>query len=100
MTELFAALADSPSLLPNLIGLTVRVRAYSTSTIFPLSSWKMLLRALSARRTQLQLVHVELVHTFSSSLKPAADILTALRELAADGMKVYIGAEGHNFVSG
>jgi hypothetical protein len=104
-TELFAALADSPSLLPNLIGLTVRPRNFDTSSLYAPdtaeSLWKTLLRALSARRTQLRVVRVKLMHgSLSSSLKPAADILAAFRELAADGMELYIGTDGCNFVSG
>jgi hypothetical protein len=104
-TELFATLADSPSLLPNLIGLTVRPRNFDTSSPYASdtaeSLWKTLLRALSARRAQLRVVRVKLTHesSLSSSSKPAADILATFRELAADGMELYIGAEEHNFVS-
>ncbi|KAJ7908706.1 hypothetical protein B0H13DRAFT_2661930 [Mycena leptocephala] len=95
-TELYAALADSPSLLPNLIGLTVRLHAYATSAL----SWKTLLRALSARRTQLRVVHVKLTQESSRSSNHTADIIASFRELAADGMELYIGTEGCNFVSG
>jgi aryl-alcohol dehydrogenase-like predicted oxidoreductase len=54
---------------------------------------------LSARRTQLRVVHVKLTHDLRS-LIPAGDILAAFRELAADGMELYIGTERHNYVSG
>jgi predicted nuclease with RNAse H fold len=66
---------------------------------FPLQA---LYHAVSARRTQLRVVQVKLrVLPDSASLmqQPMADILTAFRELAADGMQIYIGAEGRNIIS-
>jgi hypothetical protein len=94
----FAALgnSESPPLLPNLHSL---VLFSPTMQDFPLQA---LYHAVSARRTQLRVVQVKLrVLPDSASLmqQPMADILTAFRELAADGMQIYIGAEGRNIIS-
>jgi hypothetical protein len=91
--ELFTALADS-SLLPNLHTLTIDLYH---SDIFD-SSCMTFLRALSARRTQLQIVRVTLAAGPPASLKPA-DVLAAFRELVADGMQVHIGTEKYNFIT-
>ncbi|KAJ7828000.1 hypothetical protein B0H13DRAFT_304508 [Mycena leptocephala] len=95
VAKLFDALADSPSLLPNLHSLIIHL--YSSS--MPDSSWKTLLRALSTRRTQLQIVQVQLYVGPPLSLKPGADVLAAFRELIADGMQVHIGTQDSNFIS-
>jgi hypothetical protein len=90
--ELFNALADSPSLLPNLHSLVLQG--------FPLiqdSSWTTVLRALSARRTQIRVVQLvsyrlEANSTMSASWPPT-DILVAFRELVkAHGMQISLGA--------
>ncbi|KAJ7666949.1 hypothetical protein DFH06DRAFT_1470076 [Mycena polygramma] len=84
-TELFAVLADSPSLLPNLRRVSFCFSDDSLSD----SSWRTLLRALSARRTGLKVVDVE-VRFFPDIAK---DIIAALGELVTDGMKIEIGTE-------
>ncbi|KAJ7453716.1 hypothetical protein B0H11DRAFT_2245351 [Mycena galericulata] len=92
--QLFATLANSARILPTLHSLTVHL--FDPSPISSAASgslWKTLLRALTARRTQLLIVHV----TISRS-KPAANILTALRELAAGGMDIFVGT-GENVYS-
>ncbi|KAJ7834602.1 hypothetical protein B0H13DRAFT_2109603 [Mycena leptocephala] len=98
MGALFAALgnSESPPLLPNLHSLVLFSPAMQD---FPLQA---LHRAVSARRTQLRVVQVKLrVLPDSASLmqQPMADIFTAFRELAADGMQIYIGGEGRSIIS-
>jgi hypothetical protein len=56
----------------------------------PDSFWKTVLRALSARHTQLKIVDMKLTADAPESLKPPADALAAFKELAADGMRVLI----------
>lgn len=52
--ELWAALADAPSLLPHFRSLTIRTPFGGTSHAW----WQTLLRALTARRTQLRVVSI------------------------------------------
>ncbi|KAJ7860497.1 hypothetical protein B0H13DRAFT_1119480 [Mycena leptocephala] len=96
VAEFFAALAESPSpIVPNLHSLTIHL---NSSTITD-SSWKTLLRALSARRTQLQVVHIGLIYGSPDwVLEP--DIRAEFRQLVADGMQVYVGmsADDLNFL--
>ncbi|KAJ7933971.1 hypothetical protein B0H13DRAFT_2650441 [Mycena leptocephala] len=87
---LFAALAESPSVLPNLQTLMIFIDNNSASE----SSWKTLLRSLSARRTQLQKVHIYVRRNPYLSI-PEAEILAAFRELAADGIDVYVANVKH-----
>ncbi|KAJ7453657.1 hypothetical protein B0H11DRAFT_271519 [Mycena galericulata] len=94
--ELFSTLAQSPSVfLPNLRSWTIRLHLRADISD---SSWEALLRALTARRSQIQIVHVKFKHV-SPSLKPAPDILAGFRELVAGGMELYIGTNQENFVS-
>ncbi|KAJ7449988.1 hypothetical protein B0H11DRAFT_323287 [Mycena galericulata] len=98
--DLFAALAN-PSLriLPNLEDVTIRHPFSSTVfSVLPGSFWEMLLRALSARRTQIRVVHIETSRRPEPS-KPAADILAAFRELAADGMDIFVGTGEQNLLT-
>ncbi|KAJ7453608.1 hypothetical protein B0H11DRAFT_2325845 [Mycena galericulata] len=90
--QFFAPWADSPSnLLPNLRSLTIRFHSRSQ---IPDSSWEALLRALTARRTKIRTIRIDL---FSTTSKPAAYILAAFEELVVDGMEVYIGTKKQNF---
>ncbi|KAJ7457909.1 hypothetical protein B0H11DRAFT_2319466 [Mycena galericulata] len=94
--DIFAALAESPPhLLPNLRSLIFRLYEHGT----PSESWETLLRALTARRTQLQSVHIKYVGVSAEYFKkPAPNILAALEELIADGMEIYIGSETQNYL--
>ncbi|KAJ6477613.1 hypothetical protein C8R45DRAFT_363383 [Mycena sanguinolenta] len=90
--ELFADLAGSPSLLPNLHDLTIHILDV---TRFPSNisdlSWRMLVRALSTRPIEhLYLVPVVMV--------PPANVLDSLRELVSHGATIYIGHEKRNHV--
>ncbi|KAJ7457955.1 hypothetical protein B0H11DRAFT_2199547 [Mycena galericulata] len=94
--ELFSTLAQSPSvLLPNLRSWTIRLHRRADISN---SSWEALLRALTARRTQIQTVHV-MFRNVSPSLKPAPNILAGFRELVAGGMVLYIGTTKEKFIS-
>jgi hypothetical protein len=87
VAESLAALGESPSpLVPNLHSLTIFL--HSPNIID--SSWKTLLRALSARRNQLQAVHIELEYA-SPDWEFGPDIRAEFRQLVADGMQVYVG---------
>ncbi|KAJ6466435.1 hypothetical protein C8R45DRAFT_939211 [Mycena sanguinolenta] len=93
--DFFAALADSPSLLPNLRRLIVHPEYDSASlvvnspfipSVLPEASWRTLVRVLSTRRTQLSFFALEPVKG-----PLASDVLAALSELGVDGMQIYIG---------
>ncbi|KAJ6477635.1 hypothetical protein C8R45DRAFT_363629, partial [Mycena sanguinolenta] len=89
VTELFAALADTPSLLPNLHDLSINL----TGTLRHISdsSWRNFVRALSSHRLdQLYIVPV---------MSPPTDVLDSLRELASQGAKMHIGTEELNYVA-
>ncbi|KAJ7896289.1 hypothetical protein B0H14DRAFT_499871 [Mycena olivaceomarginata] len=108
LADFFAALVDSdsdcdaasPSLLPNLRTLTIRTEfsssrfdhnAWSSRFDIAESSWRTLLRAVSARRTKLRTLRV-----FANP--PPADVLAAFKELAEDGtVQVYIGLDESEF---
>jgi hypothetical protein len=91
---LFNGLADSSSpVLPNLHSLIIHLHVYAVSD----SSWKTLLGVLSARRTQLQIIHIKYSETVSQ--RPAPDVFAAFRELVASGMQVHIGTEAYNWLS-
>jgi hypothetical protein len=92
----------TPSLLPNLRSLTIRIGfCRSKRFYFPglsrldiaESSWRTLLRAISARRAELRTLRV-----FANP--PPADVLAAFRELAEDGtVQVYIGVDESEFLA-
>ncbi|KAF8198278.1 hypothetical protein K438DRAFT_1933625 [Mycena galopus ATCC 62051] len=78
VADFFAALADSPSLLPSLCSLTIEMAiSWDRTTIDAESSWRVLLRAVSTRRFHLRLLGVPWQ-------APPADVLAAFRELLAD----------------
>ncbi|KAJ6510706.1 hypothetical protein C8R45DRAFT_964923 [Mycena sanguinolenta] len=90
VVELFAALADSPSLLPNLRRLTVHTLSIMHS--LPDSFWRAVVHMVSARRVQL---HLE---AFLEA--PPSDVLAALQELVNDGVEIHlIGLGNHDFMS-
>jgi hypothetical protein len=95
VVEFLAVLAESPSLLPNLHSLIIHL----FQSPIPEFIWETLLRALLARRTQLQLVHVDLFYSSPASFKPTEDILAAFRDLAATGVQIFIGNRKCNFIS-
>ncbi|KAJ7242388.1 hypothetical protein B0H12DRAFT_1236782 [Mycena haematopus] len=82
MADLSAALADSPSLLPNLCSLTIQT---FDRTLISDSSWRMLARAVSNRRIQF---HV--LGRFYPSLALPEDVLAAFQELVGDGIEIHI----------
>lgn len=91
----FSALADLSSLgdfLPNLQSLRIQqgFRGLSESACQAAS------RALSARRSQLVCVQVKSLHSPSS--KPSAEVVETLRQLATDGMDIYLGDWQTNFI--
>jgi hypothetical protein len=97
LEKLFNGLADSSSpILPNLHSLFIHVYAYDMSDP-SWNSWKMLLGVLSARRTQLQIIRINI--TGAVSQRPAPDVFAAFRELVASGMQVHIGTEAYNWLS-
>ncbi|KAJ7208444.1 hypothetical protein B0H12DRAFT_1158454 [Mycena haematopus] len=91
VTSLFAALADSPSLLPNLRNLNIHI-GYDPDTISH-SSWRNLIHVLSTRRC------LERLYIDNIRVSPPADILATLRELMDDGVELYIGTEELDFVA-
>ncbi|KAJ7896404.1 hypothetical protein B0H14DRAFT_501222 [Mycena olivaceomarginata] len=93
--DFFAALVQCPSLLPQLRTLVFRINEDQMVDDLPISLWTVALHALTARRTHLQVFHLEAPIGLVSSIIPAAEISAALGELAADGMKICIsGSDG------
>lgn len=88
VADLFAALADSPSLFPNLHSLTVFFRwswALGLDTTLPpfFSDWWTLLRLLSTRPIKRLIIF--------NVADPPVDVLAAFRELVAGGVQINIG---------
>ncbi|KAJ7310865.1 hypothetical protein DFH08DRAFT_456404 [Mycena albidolilacea] len=93
--DFFAALVQSPSLLPQLRTLVFHIDENQSVDDISISFWTVALHALTARRTHLQVFHLEVPIGLTSSMIPAAEISAALGELAADGMKICInGSDG------
>ncbi|KAJ6477594.1 hypothetical protein C8R45DRAFT_1076848 [Mycena sanguinolenta] len=92
--ELFAALAGSASLLPNLHNLTIHIYdSFYDPSHLPDSTWRTLIRALSTRRMeQLYIVPVK--------ASPPPDVLASLRALVADGANMHVGTEQLNYIAG
>ncbi|KAJ7659397.1 hypothetical protein B0H17DRAFT_342546 [Mycena rosella] len=86
----FEALADSPSLLPNLQAIDIKLEQRNQPDD---ASYKAASRALSLRRAQI--VCVELIGVLD---RPQMRILAAFRRLEADGMKIHIGPKNQNFI--
>jgi hypothetical protein len=93
ITDLFLALADSPSLLPNLLSLVVHLDDEA-----PISDsfWTAVYHALLARPTQFQVVQFDTYYSLPASKMPAPDIMAAFRELGADGTQVCINSQTTN----
>ncbi|KAF7375481.1 F-box domain-containing protein [Mycena sanguinolenta] len=92
IAELFTALADSPSLLPNLHNLTIHILDMDHSPAeISYVSWRTLVRALSTRR-------VEHLYIVSVEVSPPTDVLASLRELIAHGASIHVGIEEANFL--
>ncbi|KAJ7693389.1 hypothetical protein B0H17DRAFT_1132545 [Mycena rosella] len=85
--------------LPRLSSLTIRRSAHPTRT-----EYETLVRTLSARRASrprmqtFRLVWWPGTTGMREHHEPDADILLALRQLAADGMKLHIGTEDQSYV--
>ncbi|KAJ7666911.1 hypothetical protein DFH06DRAFT_1295045 [Mycena polygramma] len=90
LLEFLAALAESPSLLPGIRSLTIEI-----IDIDFCASWSTLLNALSSRRGHVRHVHVEaLWGNMNVQVWPTDEILSAFKDLAAEGMQMYIGSPG------
>ncbi|KAJ7457970.1 hypothetical protein B0H11DRAFT_203694 [Mycena galericulata] len=91
---LFARLSASPShFLPNLRSL--RIYASNSSFLISKSTWTNVLHILSIRRS-----HITDFKLTSRGrlLLPPATVVAGLRELAADGMEIYIGTRERNHI--
>ncbi|KAJ7748801.1 hypothetical protein DFH07DRAFT_1035568, partial [Mycena maculata] len=94
--EVCTALADSPTdLLPNLRSLTIHL---DWSTIISAPFCTVPLRALSGRRSQLTYFKMVQTRKRPWAPDPEPDWAT-FRQLAADGMEIYVGTEERNFIS-
>jgi hypothetical protein len=86
--ELFGALTESASLLPQLSILIINL----TDDEYPVISysfWNAALSVLVARRTQLLFFRLT-IPILADLEMPTPDIIVAFRELVADGMQVHI----------
>ncbi|KAJ7640385.1 hypothetical protein DFH06DRAFT_1477902 [Mycena polygramma] len=93
-TRILTALADSPSLLPRLHSLTIHVSIHEPDSP---AFWTALLRALSSRRAHVRDVHVELLRNSRAPeipINPTEEILSAFRDLTAEGMQIRISLQG------
>jgi hypothetical protein len=88
MEELFAMLAESPSLVPNLNTLDI----YDPKSLSG-SFWTALQRTLAAHRTELHVFCLEVPEPLSASEMPAPSHIDAFRELAVGGTRVHIKAQ-------
>ncbi|KAJ6516799.1 hypothetical protein C8R47DRAFT_1268454 [Mycena vitilis] len=99
MEDILNALAESSTLFPILDNLTIYL---SQSPHFDSSSfWPALLRALSSRRLHLRNVRIEM-RDDTAFMTPADHLISAFRDLAAEGMHLYVGSgkDGHrNLIS-
>ncbi|KAJ6477623.1 hypothetical protein C8R45DRAFT_1216574 [Mycena sanguinolenta] len=92
MAGFFTVLADNPSLLPNLHDLTIsNHNDLRIETHISESSWRTLVRALSARR-------IEQLYIGTVRLSPPTDVLDSFRELVAHGAAIYVGYGRQNYV--
>ncbi|KAJ7871231.1 hypothetical protein B0H14DRAFT_2724858 [Mycena olivaceomarginata] len=86
--ELFGALIESASLLPQLSILIINLTDNEDPEI-SYSFWNTALGALVARRTQLLFFRLT-IPILTALEMPTPDIIAAFRELVADGMQVHI----------
>ncbi|KAJ7328802.1 hypothetical protein DFH08DRAFT_883256 [Mycena albidolilacea] len=93
LDDLFTALADHQShLLPNLHTLNIQ---HDCSVIIE-PSYRKLLLALSVRRAQLGCAYIE--NPDPDQFKPSPEVCAGLRQLAENGMDLWIGTPEHNFI--
>ncbi|KAJ7649866.1 hypothetical protein FB45DRAFT_1075623 [Roridomyces roridus] len=88
----FSLLANSPSLLPNLCTLNLRIHTPPSPSE---SSWNTLIRAISARRGTLKVIHISaftFFHTTSKMLDVSQETTAALRRLRAEGLDIRLSA--------
>ncbi|KAJ7302057.1 hypothetical protein DFH08DRAFT_826938 [Mycena albidolilacea] len=89
--SLFAALVESPSLLPQLSTLVIRFNQDESDAIFD-SFWTVALRAFVARRARFQVLHLGVPKSLHDSKMPPPHIVAQFRELALDGVQIHLGA--------
>ncbi|KAJ7682398.1 hypothetical protein DFH06DRAFT_293398, partial [Mycena polygramma] len=85
--EFLNALRSSSSLVPNLHNLKI-VNLHTDDA--PDSCWEKLLRVLSSRPS-LRIVDVAYRDSDGHSAKPSANVIAAFRDLAQQGLQIYIG---------
>jgi hypothetical protein len=85
--DVFAGLAESPTLLPHLNALVLHV----TEDVISDSFWAALHRALLARRAEFQLVQITVPGRLPDSKMPSPDIIVAFRALAVNGVQIQLG---------
>ncbi|KAJ7682410.1 hypothetical protein DFH06DRAFT_1314629 [Mycena polygramma] len=90
--DLLVALANSSSFLPDLHTFRIFRLQFAAGGINLDSVWRSFLLALSSR-PKLQTVYVE-VGAYNTSPMPSWDIVAAFRELAKNGMQIYIDFTG------
>ncbi|KAJ7108305.1 hypothetical protein C8R44DRAFT_938338 [Mycena epipterygia] len=89
IVELLASRSPQQQLLPNLRKLTLR--SFTPED----SQYKMAVRMLYSRRSQLQMFRLVLSGNMDP---PETEIIAALRELVADGMEIHVGTRVDNWV--
>ncbi|KAJ7752412.1 hypothetical protein DFH07DRAFT_520991 [Mycena maculata] len=93
--EFFSALAESPThMLPNLRSLIMHL---DMDTITPPDFWTTVLRALSKRRGQL--TYFMIAQYRWTIARPESEVCAAFRQLAVNGMGIYVGTEEGSIVS-
>ncbi|KAJ7641756.1 hypothetical protein FB45DRAFT_900951 [Roridomyces roridus] len=91
--DLFARLAEPPcGLLPSLQTFTVCL-VHHGSTPLP---WETTLRLITTRRTRLRKFHV--IFYSDSHVQVPANILTAFRDISAEGVDIFLGLPGRNLL--
>ncbi|KAJ6523359.1 hypothetical protein B0H19DRAFT_652614 [Mycena capillaripes] len=96
--ELFLVLADSPShFLPNLRILKTRYNPLAPLPL-PASAYETAYRVLAARHGHLVSVTIMASKSGQSISRPEGNVRDRLRQLAMDGMEIYIGDPDCNFI--
>ncbi|KAJ7678784.1 hypothetical protein B0H17DRAFT_1182298 [Mycena rosella] len=93
---MFTSLADSPSLLPNLLSIQINCPQQTITHLL----YSALVRALSARRTQIICCKINWEDGTEPAFaeEPHAHIREALRGFAADGMQIQLGSRSRNYL--
>jgi hypothetical protein len=84
--DVFAGLAELPTLVPHLNTLVLNV---DEEVIFA-SFWEALHRALLVRRTGFLLVRITMLEVLSNWRMPPPDIIAAFRAWAMDGIQIQL----------